>query len=529
MKAIELFFISSLTCFSMDIYAQAPIRKLPQSINRPSVNVTAPFISLDGNTLVFTSDYAEDNELTIYYTQKVQANFKEPQVLPKHINNKLNFAGGYTLSADGNTIYITTLKSGGVGGFDIWAGNLKGASWGDLQNMFIPINSALHDGCPTFTPDGKTMYFMRCTTMNQKKAENCKIMVANKGANGRWQEPAELPPNINTGNSQTPRISSGGEILIFASDAIKPNKGGLDLYASKFNKGSWSDPEALDFVNTTKDDQFVSFIANGRYILKDAPGAYTSEILEYLVPEEWRPPAQMKIEGFINNANGAPTPAYISVIDLTTQERIFNGRPDKEGGYYLYLKEGNKYELAVDPEQSNFTYFSKVIDMTGTGSPLTLKINPILNPVEVGDELKLEGIQFKSYTSELDRADSEIRRLSRLIKAAPQFEFEVQVLLAGYEEDSLRTNPDLTEISIDTVLVQFDEVDSLGLTIARDSMMIERTYHNNRTENQAISILDALAASGVDPEALSYSVNALPEPIAENRRIQVRVVVHKKE
>lgn len=528
MKSFNLLFVCALLSSTLILNAQAPTRKLPQTINRPNVNITAPFISLDGNTLLFTSDYAEDNEPTLYYSQRVQVNWKDPQMLPKHINSKLNFQGGHTLSPDGTTVYISTVKSGGIGGYDIWHGSLKGTSWNDLQNMFLPINSNQHEASPTFTPDGKTMYFMRCVTMTQKKAENCKIMVAKKAANGRWGEPTELPANINTGNSQTPRISSDGEILIFASNVMLPSKGGMDLYATKFINGKWSDPTPLDFVNTASDDQFVSFIANGRYLLKDAPGTYKREIIEYLMPEEWRPPALMKVEGKITNANNLPTPAYISVTDLKSQNRIFSGRPDKDGNYNLYLKEGSRYDLSIDPEQGNFTFFSKIIDMTETGSPLSLKVDAVLKPLQADDELELDGILFKEYSAELDNSDPELRRLSRLMRASPQFDFEIQVLLAGYEEDSIPSTPDLTEISIDTVIVQIEVLDSLGQATSQDSLIVDKTYHNNRTESQAKAIIDGLVTLGADSTTLKYFVNVRPEPIEENRRVQVRLAARKK-
>lgn len=521
-------FILGLTTLAFICRAQAPIRKLPQNINRPTINVSAPFISLDGSTLLFTSDYAEDNVPTVYYALKVGPDWQDPVALPKHINTKLNFLKGYTLSADGKTIYITSIKSGGVGGFDIWAGNLKGNSWGDLQNMYAPINSKLHEGAPTFTPDGSTMYFMRCEKMDAQKAERCKIMVTKKAPNGRWEEPTELPDYINTGNAQTPRISADGSVLIFSSNTTKPNKGGMDLYVSRLEKGVWSQPEAMDFVNTEKDDQFVSSISNGRYLLKEAPGKFKSEILEYLVPAQWRPRAVMKVEGQILGQSGMPVPAYISVTDLITHKRFFSGRPDKEGNYFLYLTQGSKYELSIDPEESNFTFFSKMFDMTVEESPLVQKANVVLKPIAIGDVLELDGIQFKPYSAEPDDIGFEIQRLSRLIKSSPQFNFELQVSLIGYQEDSYKSNPDLTEIAIDSVIIQLDDIDSLGQLYSRDSLVVKTTYHNNRTEKQALTLINQLVLSGVDRSSLSYRVSIKPEAVLENRKTHVSILAKKK-
>jgi hypothetical protein len=412
----------------------------------------------------------------------------------------------------------------------MWGGDIKGSSWGDLENLYAPLNSKLHEGCPTFTPDGTAVYFMRCQKMDQNKAGDCKIFVSKKSPVGRWEEPVELPANINTGNSQTPRIMADAETLIFSSDKFPQNKGGMDLLVTKLQAdGSWSEPRPLDFVNTEKDDQFVSVISNGRYLLKDAPGKFKSELVEYLIPDELRPRGVMKLEGVVTDNSGAPAVAYASVTDLQTKQRFFSGRPDpKDGSFFVYLKEAGSYELSIDPEQNNVTYFSQRFDLPLNSNLNTRRINVTIKPVAAGDEIELDALRFKPYTSELEDAASELRRLSRLIKSSPQFTFELQVLLAGYEEDSIPSNPDLTEMSIDSVIMQIDDIDTLGMLYQRDSMIVDTTYHNNRTKRQAETLMRELAAVGVDAGSLTYFVNVRPEAVLENRRTTVRMAVRAK-
>jgi Tol biopolymer transport system component len=207
----------------------------------------------------------------MYFSQRARGDWTKPVELPKHINTKLNLVKSYTLSPDGGTIYLTSIRGNGVGRYDIWYSERKATVWGDLKNMFLPINSKSNDGTPTFTPDGKTMYYMRCDQMSQEKASGCTILMSKMDNVGKWQEPVELPSNINTGNSQTPRIMADGETLIFSSDKLQPNKGGLDLYYSKFVNGTWQNPLPLEFANTEYDNQFVSVMANGPATMSD-PG-----------------------------------------------------------------------------------------------------------------------------------------------------------------------------------------------------------------------------------------------------------------
>lgn len=520
----------AIVCFSLfflTAFSQASIRKLSTSVNNPSINVTAPFISLDGSTILFTSDYT-DNESAVFVSQREAGDWKQPVELSKQFNTKSSFLKGYTLSADGKTIYTTSNKSGGVGGYDIWASDLKGYTWGELRNFFLPINTKLHEAAPTFTADGSTMYFMRCEKMDKDKADKCKIMMSRKKPTGQWEEPTELPSTINTGNSQTPRIMADAETLIFSSNKVTPNKGGMDLYVTKFRNGSWSSPLPFDFVNSDKDDQYVSAVANGRYLLKEAPGKFKSEIVEYLIPDNLRPKGVMRVDVIVKDINGTPTPAYVSVTDLFNNKRIFSGKPEADGSFFFYLLEGGAYELSVDHEQSSYTYYSKQYDLMENSVLKNEKLNVVLKKLSAGDELDLDAFRFKPESSELDHATSELRRLSRLIKNSPGLIFEVQVLLAGYVEDSVKSAPDLTESEVDSTNVILEAIDSTGQMITRDSLVIKTRFHNDRTEKQGNTIIDQLVVLGVDRKNLSLFVNSRPEEIIENRKTSVKLVARKK-
>lgn len=512
-----------------DLCGQAKIRKLPNNINHPSINVYAPYMSFDANALVFLSDNTEDHIPAIVYSLKESADWKDPITPPKYINGRLNFLRGYALSADGKRLYFSSMKSPGVGGYDILFSDFKGASLVEPQNLGIPVNSKGNEAAPSFTFDGNTIYFMRCDKMNTDKAEGCKLFVAKKKSTGQWDEPVELPSNINSGNSQTPRIMADGETLIFSSDKIPGNKGGMDLYATKFINNSWSNPIPLDFVNTDKDDQYVSVNALGRYLLRDSPGARKNELVEYLIPSNIRPKGMMKVNGTVKDAGGAATPAYISVIELSSKKRIFNGRPAADGSFLLYLMEGSSYELVIDPEQGNFNYFSKRFDLNTDKIPQAEKIDAVLKPVAAGDEFALDLVKFKSNTSELDPSSlDDLKRLSRVIKKNPDLKFEIQVLFSGYAEDSIKSNPDLTEMIQKTTKGKYKDIDSLGQLFMRDTMFVKTTYHNDRTLQQAQTIITFLASQGVDSNKLVKFGSATPATLPDNRKTLVKAVAKTK-
>lgn len=512
--------------------------------------------------MIFISDYGENNSLVMNYTSKTDAvNWKDPEVMGQPVNTRLNYLPGFALNHDGKVLYLTNQKGGGLGGYDIYTSDLSGSRWSELKNLGLPVNTSQHEGCPSVSPDGLTLFFMRCAQMNPSGASECKLMMATRTSlSSRWGDPAELPDFINTGNSQTPRMMGDSETLIFSSDKLSPNKGGMDLYLTRWDGGQWSRPMPLEFANTEGDDQFVSATSQGRYLLKEVPGRLTTELAEVLFLTEPKPKATMKVEGKI--ISDSPSEAYITVYNKTNQIRVFNGRPNTDGTFTLYLKEGVTYTLDVDPEKDNYTYYSKSFDLTNT-IPILTREEVSLSPVSRGSEIALDQVDFRPYGAQLtNESEQEIRRLTRMIKGNPGLKFNVDVSLIGLIKDSIPSSPDLTELETDTlhytVTYQVADtsqyvstpdslsasppsaIDSLSrnspnsiamdstvaisyITLTRDSVVVNNTYHNDRTANQGLEILNTLVGLGVPGNSLSMTHSAVGEAIPENRKIRVKI------
>lgn len=531
-----------LICFwlvAISALGQARINKLSPIINHPSINVSAPFVSLDGNSLLFVSDNAEDNALGVFYTTKADGiNWKEPVLLPRNIHSRLNFLRGFALSSDGRQLYITSMKSGGLGGYDLFISDLKGTIWSEPANVGQPANSPGHEGCPSFTTDGLTMYFMRCTKMDMMKAEGCKILVSKrKTVTDRWGAPEELPSYINTGNSQAPRIMGDAETLVFSSDQLSPNKGGMDLFLSRLEANGWSKPVPLDFANSAQDDQFVSGSSLGRYLMKDAPGKSKSEIVEVLFPPDLKPKGVMKVEGKVTGPEN-PAAAYLSVFDKKTQTRLYNLRPSPQGTFTLYLKEGIIYQINADPEQDQFTFASKDFDLTQGKFNLQERLTLELKRLKPGDEMELINTRFKMYSAELEpAAQAELRKLVRLMNGYPSLNFTIEVALLGYKEDSLRNDPDLTEVQVDSVRfpITREYVDSIAVdpvtgdtselvrTETYDSIVARTWYHNDRTPHMVLELVNYLVSQGIAAGRLTPTHRRDPAVLPE-RKTLIKVI-----
>ncbi len=512
-------FVLSTSC------AQSQVRKFPPSINHPGFNNFAPFISLDGTALVYLSNVAEDDALALLYTSKNGPDWRDPVQLPKSINHHLNFIRGFGLSADGKSVYVSNPKANGVGGYDLYVSRYNGTSWSEPENLTLPINTKGNEACPSFTTDGNTMYFMRCESMDTYKAAGCSLWMVSKKPNGQWGDPQAFPAFINTGNSQAPRILGDGETLIFSSDKLSPNQGGMDLYMTKWSAGHWSSPLPLNFTNSPGDDQFASASALGMYLLRDAKGTRNQELIEMLFPTELKPKAVMKIEGTVSIEGG--TAPFVTVFNLKDQTKAAFAQPGKDGKFFLYVPEGNRYELSIEPDRDNYTYYSKVYDLTGERIPQVERVNTALRPLSAGDEIALEDIRFRKSSAELDpEATQEMRRLTRMLKGNPSRYFAFEVLLKGHVIDSVRSDADLTEVTTDTLKIPVTfRIDSVT-TGTRDSIVLRTRYHNDRTLKQAQTIAQYLIQEGIPSARIAVSGKAEGEAIIENRKTLVKLIVH---
>lgn len=557
---LKVSFISSIVLFSVAsiTYSQEQLRKLPPNINQPSVNLYAPAISGDGGTIVYLSDYTDDGSHSMYFTTKKSGlSWNEPIEVSKVVNRfTLNYRGGYCLSFDGNILVFTSRKSG-LGGFELWYSERLGSNWGAPVNFGRPINSASNEGTPSLSPDGESMYFMRCDGMTELKgATGCNLFVTTKRY-GKWQEPVMLPNNINTGNSQNPKILSDGETLIFSSD-LMGGKGGLDLFMTRKTGQEWSKPIPLDFINTDKDDQFISIPSKGRYLFASQNTGREYQLVEVLIPDEFQPKKVMRIEGkVVDKDTGEPVNAKLVAFNVTMRDRIWNDQIGDAGEFSLVLNEGATYDLSVTHPDPSYQYYSKIYALEQVGRRDREKLNIELTKLAAGLEFDSD-IFFVERTPEIDdRSTYELRRITDMIRKNPNIKLEFLIHQTNYKEDSIKSDPDLSELDIDStyierlVLVQVDstnmenavdEMDSVGYTMESDTLMAEPnepvyetvrelvtnyTYHNDRTAKQSDAILNYFLDKGVHKENLVFKRMKSQTKVEDKEDVLVKIKILK--
>ncbi|MGH1337052.1 MAG: hypothetical protein ACRBFS_13085 [Aureispira sp.] len=147
---------------------------------------------------------------------------------------------------------------------------------GDLKTSekFSPtLNSdERHDGPATFSRDGLHIFYSQSATTRDGK--NVLQIWSSSYRSGAWTEPRPLEFMSQGSNYTHPSLSADGRTLYFASD-MKGSFGGLDVWMSNYESGSWTYPINLGKdINTSKDDAWPFIHPDGDlyYSSKGHPG-----------------------------------------------------------------------------------------------------------------------------------------------------------------------------------------------------------------------------------------------------------------
>ena len=147
---------------------------------------------------------------------------------------------------------------------DIYTHPLDKQMLGDSLSREVSetINTRLHEGSFSISPDGKTLYFTRNNFKNgkrktdDKKISNLKIYSANL-VDGDWKNIMELPFNSDDFSNEHPTLNADGTKLYFSSD--RPGGfGSFDIYEVNVQQdNTFGIPVNLgSVINTDKKEQF---------------------------------------------------------------------------------------------------------------------------------------------------------------------------------------------------------------------------------------------------------------------------------
>lgn len=183
-------------------------------------------ISGNGNFLVLARNDNDDYNLYMSNFDNTKKSWSQISKLPKEINAR-NWETCGSLSKNGDTLYFSSNREGGYGGFDIYI-SVKSSlgTWSNPINMGPVINTPLDESSPFITYDSKKLFF---SSKGHTTMGGYDLFVSSK-VDGVWSSPTNLGFPLNTLEDNTFFFPIGEGKKGFISRLNPERQGEADIY-----------------------------------------------------------------------------------------------------------------------------------------------------------------------------------------------------------------------------------------------------------------------------------------------------------
>ncbi len=410
----------------------------------------APIISNDGNTLIFTArKFKNDNTLEnedIYISKKENDNWSKAKKIDSlYINTPLNEAC-LSLSADGRKLLI--YRNDGKTG-DLYESLLIGDNWTVPQKLSDAINSESNEINGCYSPDGDIIYF---TSDRPGGLGGTDIYQSNRLPSGKWSLPVNMGDKINTSYNETMPFIANDKVSLFFSSQGHDCMGGYDIFKTTLQNGEWSEPQNIGFpINTTGDDYFyvtssantdAYYATSGR---GDSYGNYDIYRLEY--PKAIKVPVQI-VKGRLKNVLNEVIldNASISAYDYNTNERIGEYKPNSLNGKFLFILNKGTDAKVTYKAQGYLTLVERLTVNKDTSSMPIIK-EVFLKQIEKGLKEQLDDLEYDVQTKNLTKVSYfKIDYLAELLKNNANLKISLDII--SIEDDKVYYIPEISNIVI---------------------------------------------------------------------------------
>jgi outer membrane protein OmpA-like peptidoglycan-associated protein/Tol biopolymer transport system component len=444
-----------------------------------------------------SNESTEFNE-DFYMALKTDSAWRKAVNIGPPVNTDEN-EGALCISPDGKYIFFAACnRPDGFGSCDIYWSKKTGDIWSDPENLGPFVNSSAWDSQPSFSSDGKTLYF---ASKRQGGKGSSDIWKTELRPDGSWSIPFNLGNVINTRNEEmAPFIHPDNRTLYFASRGHQ-GMGGYDLFYSRLDQdGSWSTPVDMGYpINTYADE--INLVVNAKgdlaYISSDKLGGKGGmDIYSFKLYKEAQPVLVTYFKGIVfDKQTNKRLEAKFDLVDLATGITVSRSSSDPVTGEFL-LSLPTEKDYGLNVSKPGYLFYSDHFALRGESSRTKPFIHNVpLQPIRVGETVILKNIFFDTDKYDLKEASkSELANLIQLLNGNPG----IRIDIGGH-------------------------TDNHGS--ADHNLVLSR--------NRAKAVYDYLILNGIAKERLSYSGFGLTHPIdtndtdqgrANNRRTEFSVV-----
>jgi outer membrane protein OmpA-like peptidoglycan-associated protein/tetratricopeptide (TPR) repeat protein len=385
-----------------------------------------PSLTIDGKKMIFTRRVNNDEDF--YESENINGVWSKATPAKGKINTTLN-EGAQSISQDGQWLIFTGCNyPEGQGSCDLYISfKTKNGSWTEAENIGPIVNTDLWESAPSLSPDKKDLYF----SSNRFKGYGGKdIWVTHRNASGKWSEPENLGPTINTSGDETcPFVHPDNQTLYFNSNGL-PGYGMADLFLTR--KGAdnkWITPLNLGYPINTIDDEGSLIVASDGYTSYYASDRKNKnsglDIYSFTLRKEISANKTLWINGNVFDAKsklGLPSMATLTCIgnsNFSTQIQT-----DEDGNFLITLPIGYEYSLNIN--RKGYLFYSDHFSLPENTADSFFKLNVPLQPIEAGASVVLKNIFFGNNETKLQpESEVELNKIISLLNENPNMKVQI--------------------------------------------------------------------------------------------------------
>jgi tetratricopeptide (TPR) repeat protein len=401
-----------------------------------------PSITADGQTLMFTRQiystyYPQSMGSTqedFFVSVKSDNDWQRAINAGEPLNTRSN-EGAQTLSSDGKSMYFTACeRSGGLGSCDLYFSAFHDGNWSTPYNLKWPVNTTAWESTPSISADGNVLYF----SSNRPGGLGGKdLWYSKKNSEGTWANPVNMGKSINTeGNEMSPFIHFDGKTLYFASDG-RPGMGGYDIFISRMKEDStWSEPKNLGYpINTYNDEMGLVIDANGKtaYLSSKREKENGKDIFFFKLDESIQPDPVSYLKGKVTDKEtGKLLKANYELINLSTNNITVRNATADDGSFLVCLPSG--YNYGINVSKAGYLFYSENFMFEGKHTVMEPLIKRIaLSKAKVGEKMLLANVFYEVDSFELKKESMrELDNLAELLFGNK----DIVVEIGGYTDST---------------------------------------------------------------------------------------------
>lgn len=333
--------------------------------------------------------------------------------------NTIDDEGSPSFSADGKTMFFTRCRyvKGETHGAEIYMSQRSGGKWGKPVAVQLSKDSSVTFAHPTVSSDGRILYFVS----DLKGGFGGKdIWFSVKDAENKWGAPQNAGPKINTSGDEMFPYLRHDTLLYYSSNGL-PGFGGLDIFCATLSKdGEWKEVRNMMYpINSSNDDfgiYFVEGAESGMFTSNRDERKGYDKLYSFVLP-----PVIFNIAGKVCSTSGEPLPdATIRIVGNDGTNLKIHAK--KDGSFYYPLNRNVKYVMLGNCR--GYLNQKDAIRTDSLDDSKTFNIN--LNLASISKPVGLDNIFFEFGKATLTKeSDKSLDKLVKLLNDNPNITIEI--------------------------------------------------------------------------------------------------------